>query len=263
MTKNLHTADSFDYIVGDFDFTFRRFFTGSDVEQNSDYLSITTELSHPISNLIIVRNPTDHDLVQQLASSRSRVCFPTALVLMRMPSDSIDELLRSLGFTDIEIVHAMSLELAHLNESDASDSYTLKEVGETEHTAWTSTMSIGYELPPAFVERIGPASQAVMNPVSGEVFRYFLAFLDGQPVASSTMIVRNGIVGVYNISTKPEHRGKGLGSFVTSESLVQLKNDGYQFAFLQASAMGCSIYERLGFKSRGTFPFYFHSGIPA
>jgi len=252
--------DPADFITSGLDEFFRCLLSGSDTECNDDFFQIATALSHPIANIVIIREPTNHLLVEKLASERALASFPTALCLLQTPTAELDVYLKQAGYLDTEIMHAMAMEIATMAGGEAPDSFTLKEVHGDQHDEWVDTMSVGYELPREFIDRIGPASGGPCNPHSDEKYHYFIAYHQDQPVATSTLLVRQGIVGVYNISARPECRGKGLGTFVTRESIAQIASHGYETAILQASEMGRSIYERIGFTSVGTFPFYFHNG---
>jgi GNAT superfamily N-acetyltransferase len=77
---------------------------------------------------------------------------------------------------------------------------------------------------------------------------FYLAEVDGEPVATGVGCIGEGLVGVYSVATPPEHRRRGYGSAV----VVQIVTDGFdagaQLAYLQASAMGASVYAKLGFR---------------
>lgn len=57
--------------------------------------------------------------------------------------------------------------------------------------------------------------------------------------------------GLHMIGTVPEGRGKGIGSKMTQFLLLKAKEKGVANVVLHASAMGKSIYEKLGFKAYG------------
>ena len=252
--------DPAEFIVSRLDEFFRGLFSGSDTERNDDYFQIATALSHPIANIVIIRDPSNLPLVEKLARERALATFPTALCLLQSPTSELNATLKQTGYLDTEIMHSMAMDIAAMAKSETPAAFTLREVDGSKHDEWVDTMAAGYELPREFVDRIGPNSNGPRNSVPEEHYHYFIAYHQDQPVATSTLIIRQGIIGVYNISTRPESRGKGLGTFVTRESIARIALKGYQTAILQASEMGRSIYERIGFSSVGTFPFYFHSG---
>jgi N-acetylglutamate synthase len=58
----------------------------------------------------------------------------------------------------------------------------------------------------------------------------------------------HGLVGVYSIATPPHHRRQGYGSAVVARVVADGFAAGARLAYLQASAMGTSVYVRLGFR---------------
>lgn len=55
--------------------------------------------------------------------------------------------------------------------------------------------------------------------------------------------------GVYFLCTRPVFRRKGMGAAVTEACLQTAKRAGVSRAVLYASAMGQSVYEKLGFQT--------------
>jgi ribosomal protein S18 acetylase RimI-like enzyme len=78
--------------------------------------------------------------------------------------------------------------------------------------------------------------------------RWFLGILNGTPVSTSLLTLHKGIAGVYCIATLHEARGRGIGSALTREPLFLAKEMGHDFAVLQSSKQGLSVYKKLGFK---------------
>ena len=63
----------------------------------------------------------------------------------------------------------------------------------------------------------------------------------------------DGHVGVFNIATPPEHRGRGYGRAVTARVVADGVRAGARTAYLQASPMGLGVYQRMGFRTGETW----------
>jgi N-acetylglutamate synthase len=77
---------------------------------------------------------------------------------------------------------------------------------------------------------------------------YYLGRVDGKDVSTSIGLMLGDSVGIFNVATPPEHRGRGYGAALTVEAARQGFAAGVGLAWLQASAMGLSVYRALGFR---------------
>jgi GNAT superfamily N-acetyltransferase len=79
----------------------------------------------------------------------------------------------------------------------------------------------------------------------------YVGYLGDMPVATAELTVGGGVVGLYGVSTLAAHRGRGLGSALTLQPLLDARQRGHHTAVLQAAAAGVGVYERLGFRAFG------------
>ena len=79
--------------------------------------------------------------------------------------------------------------------------------------------------------------------------RVFNARLDGRPVGISIAIRTGDVAGVYGVGTRPESRGRGVGTAVTWAAVAAGREWGSDTIVLQASEMGLSLYQRMGFRT--------------
>ena len=79
-------------------------------------------------------------------------------------------------------------------------------------------------------------------------YRHYIGYLNDVPVATSSVLLADGVAGLYMVTTKPEARGHGIGSLITVTSLLEARDLGYRVGILHSSKMGYNVYLRLGFK---------------
>jgi ribosomal protein S18 acetylase RimI-like enzyme len=86
-----------------------------------------------------------------------------------------------------------------------------------------------------------------------EGLSYYLGRVDGRDVSTSVGYTLGDTVGVFNVATPPEYRGRGYGAALTVEAAREGFAAGAELAWLQASAMGFSVYRRLGFREAAEY----------
>ena len=109
-------------------------------------------------------------------------------------------------------------------------------------------MASGFEIPEA-------ALAAIITPAAlhEDSFVALLGFVGDEPVASAAVVVTGDCAGVYNIGTPPAQRKKGYGEALTRAAIAEGVRRGCTTTTLQASAMGFSIYERMGYRTLTTW----------
>jgi ribosomal protein S18 acetylase RimI-like enzyme len=110
---------------------------------------------------------------------------------------------------------------------------------------WLKTFLAGYGFPPDWE---APSWDFMLSTLSDPNGRSYLALVNDQPVAVSTVFYHAGVAGIFNVSTLKEWRGRGLGTAVTLQPLLDARAKGYRVGTLQSSDMGYKVYQRLGFE---------------
>ncbi len=79
-------------------------------------------------------------------------------------------------------------------------------------------------------------------------YRHFVAGLGGEPVATASVYMGEGVAGISSVATVDAARGKGIGSAVTAAALRAARDAGYRIGVLFSSPDGLGMYRRLGFR---------------
>jgi ribosomal protein S18 acetylase RimI-like enzyme len=156
--------------------------------------------------------------------------------------------LEPLGFKYTDDTPGMAVDLARLPRSAEHSSQLILQLVNNAAMLreWVNTFILGYELPEMFID---PFYELVASLGYELPYRYYLAYLYGKPVATSTVFLGAGVAGIYNVATIPEARGQGIGATLTLHPLHQSAALGYRAGVLQSSEMGFRVYQRLGFQT--------------
>lgn len=140
----------------------------------------------------------------------------------------------------------MAVDLEALNIPQVVDGLEIRVVADEETLrTWTHIFTFGYGLP---LEWEPSMYELQMRLGLGFPMRNYLGYLNGEPVATSTVFFSAGVAGIYSVATVPEARGKGIGAAITLRPLIHAREMGYRICVLQSSEMGYKVYKKLGFR---------------
>ena len=167
------------------------------------------------------------------------------------PADRPEDLPRLLvahGFVeDDETVPGMVADLAALPAGLLPSGVEIELVRDERALAEVcEVLMAGFEMPPVAGEAI--ARLGVLGFGDDMPLHTFIARLDGKAVATSLGVMTGGATALFNIATLPEARGRGVGRAVTLAAMRDGAIHEARIAVLQSSAMGHSVYARIGFR---------------
>jgi len=87
----------------------------------------------------------------------------------------------------------------------------------------------------------------------GEV-RGYVGEVDGEAVVTAMSVTVGDAVGIFNVATLADHRRRGYGAAITARAARDGFLNGASWAWLQSSAVGYGVYERLGFTTLERWP---------
>ena len=181
-----------------------------------------------------------------------RAAFMWWLAPHHGPPDLGDRLLRR-GFAQVDDTAAMAMDLDDLppeeapppgvriellDDADDIDTYVDLLMREMQHSHGVASTDA------RAIRRRHLLGKLGKDPDS----RRFVAWLDGQPVATSRLSMAGGAAGLYTVVTMPEARGRGIGRAMTLRAFHAGRDAGMRIGTLQATDMGFRIYRKLGFE---------------
>jgi ribosomal protein S18 acetylase RimI-like enzyme len=156
--------------------------------------------------------------------------------------------LKAHGFIHEEDSPGMAIDLRKLDGSQpALPGLRIELVDNpTRRKHWSHTCRVGAELPEIVEEAFSDCAALDFTP-GGSLYNC-IGWLEGQPVATSSLFLGAGVAGIYNVTTIPAARRKGIGSAMTVAVLDQARTLGYRVGILHSSPMGFNVYRKLGFE---------------
>lgn len=120
---------------------------------------------------------------------------------------------------------------------------------------WFRSLQAGFNDSGVFVDALRQLYDYLDIHETGRNF-HFLGEIDGQAAATCTLSIADGVGSIFDVSTLPEFRKRGIGSAMTSHALAFAQQMGEHLAVLEASAMGNSVYQAVGFSEIGLYLHY-------
>ena len=156
-------------------------------------------------------------------------------------------ILQACGYGYDQRTPGMALDLDELAHPAATTAEVRPVTDREGLRVWARTFSAGFAVSDAFANPLCALYDSLRGP--GSPLRHYVAHLDGEPVATSSLFLGAGVAGIYDVATLPAARGRGFGSAVTIAPLREARDEGYRVGILQSSPMGLPVYERLGFRT--------------
>lgn len=218
-----------------------------------DVLRFFSGVPHPIFNAIFrskLYEPNVDVIIDQiLEKSRSQNMPMTWSVGPLSRPKNLGARLKAHGMKLGESIFGMALNLDCLNEQTSTlTGLCIEEVQDSAALEdYLHVFGIGFEMMEYMVDFFREG-YLLSGFGANSPWKHYLARYNNKPVGCSSVLLYRGIAGIYNVATLPEYRKHGIGQAVTSVPLNAARNDGYHLAVLQATTMGKSVYQRLGFQ---------------
>ena len=160
--------------------------------------------------------------------------------------------LSRLGLTELFTVTGMVSEQLTTPERPVTDVNTRRIEDEASRLALADLNAAAYDVSKDWV-RLAASGESLWNtPLYG-----YNAYVDGQPAATAFAMPLNGVIYVAYAATALAHRRKGLAELVMRRSIEHAMRDtGITRTVLHATADGCSMYMKMGYRPVEEFAIY-------
>jgi len=238
------------------DTTFRAIMRPPAAEHQPGFIRVITGELHPLGNAAIVSSPGDPAAARTAAAPLQASGLPSAVLFTEGVTADATQTLEAMGFAYQGAMPAMAVDIDAMGDTALPAGYTWARVGaDREGSAWASAMATGYPLPIGLARLFSPdALGADMAPDAA--IQFFAVLKDGEPVATSMLLLADGLAGIYCVSTLAAERGRGLGAHATAQALREAQRVGYRVGVLQSSPDGHSVYLKLGFQDLAEIPMF-------
>jgi ribosomal protein S18 acetylase RimI-like enzyme len=224
--------------------------------ETAQFFRLITGEQHPLGNVAILREGQDATILQEAVAPLLALVNPVAVMFVTGVGDAVSESLLAQGFSRLEPMPAMAVDMAALQATKLPEGYEFFRVtSDADGSAFADVLTAGFELPRGLARLLSPEVQDASTEADSAV-QFFAIRRTGKLVATSMLYLANGLAGIYCVATLPEERGQGLGAHVTAEALRVAQRLGYGAGVLQSSAAGHSVYRALGFQDLGAVSMY-------
>jgi GNAT superfamily N-acetyltransferase len=164
------------------------------------------------------------------------------------------------GFAKVTEPPGMAADLSTLNRLDRGHPVTIERVADSASVdAWFSVFAPAFELSRAAASAFRDLILAAgLDDLAS--MRNYIAYSGTEPVATGSLVPAAGVGGIYNIATRADRRGRGIGRAMTWALMREAAELGYRVAILWSTAAGLPVYRRLGFQERVRVPTYLGPG---
>jgi ribosomal protein S18 acetylase RimI-like enzyme len=90
----------------------------------------------------------------------------------------------------------------------------------------------------------------------------WIGYFEGRPVCIVTVVISNGVLGVYSLGTLPQYQGCGFGETLLRHALAEAAlASGSEKTVLQATPQGSHLYLRMGYRIVTKFSIFIREGV--
>ena len=216
-----------------------------DLYEDDELLLTSTGTTIEWLNIAFLKQPASDPLwaVQHTIDFYMRAGVPFILRIREGVDAAAEEAAEALGLGYTDSVPGMVMEPIAAAPAQA-DGLEIQTVSSAEAFADFARVAADcFQLDPVMTRDI--LSPSLLEQKDAH---FYLGYVDGAPVATSSLLVTARTAGVHYVATLDSHRKRGIGDAMTRHAVNEGADAGAEIAALQSSDMGKPVYERMGFR---------------
>ena len=163
-----------------------------------------------------------------------------------LAGENFAELLMRKGFKPLAVQTGMLMNMAEYTPCE-NDGRILR-IGKEDVEEWIKVGELAFDK---------PGERETLNCLIADEKCEFYAYLENGRILGTLMgYPENGNYGIHEVATLPECQGRGIGRALTLHALNSAKEQGCEYASLQASDAGKRVYLKCGMEAVSTLQLW-------
>jgi len=178
---------------------------------------------------------------------------------LRHPTATPDlgRLLEDRGLVNVDTFAGMVVETGDLKADPTHpDDVNIHEIRPSDESIVIELVAKRWSVPTDAVAQLLAFFRSARIGEPGSPMRGWLATANGAPIGKGFTYRSGNVVGLYGVATRPEARGKGIGSALCARALRDSCDDGVDLLVLHSSKMAHGLYASFGFRDVAPFPLH-------
>lgn len=237
---------------------------GVEVEENARTLRVWTGVPAPLFNSVLRLEVPEEELDDAIDEASDWFAGRRGPWSWYVgPASRPDRLARALtqrGFRRATDPPGMAASLDGLDRLRGGARIEVARVTDRQSLrAWFDVFTPSFELS-------RPASRAFHDLLLGAglgddgPIRHLVGFDGAEAVATASLVPAAGVGGIYNVATRADMRGRGVGRAITLAAMREAAAMGFDTAILWSTPAGLPVYRRLGFAEHCRVPTFLAPG---
>jgi ribosomal protein S18 acetylase RimI-like enzyme len=225
---------------------------GARFERRDGYIwTVCPQIPIPSFNSVWPEDDACASLLEEAISEIAALGLPYSVQIRRNRTPACEEAAERLGLMPVEQIPAMLATTDEVRDVDVPELEVIR-VGTADGLAQALAIAAeGFNAPP---EIFAPLYDLEFAGLDG--LEYYLGRVDKADVTTAVGFTVGKAVGIFNVATLTQHRGRGYGAAITAQAAREGFRAGAEFAWLQSSSLGHSVYRGLGFRTVETYVLY-------